>query len=310
VSVPVEIIPLGTASAIPAFGRHLSAFVLQREGQAILFDCGEGAQYRLTDAGVSASRLEAIFITHLHGDHLFGLPGLITTMSMLGRQGPLTVVAPAGIRAMMEILPGMRTDWLTFPLSYVEIEAGTQHAVVYDTPRFRVEARPLEHRVFTVGFRFEEYPRPGKVDARRAHELEVEPLLIGALVRGHPVSNARGELIEPAQVVGPPRPGIVVAYCLDTAPCPGAVDLARDADLLIHEATFTDESIDRAAETAHSTARQAAETARAAGARRLLLSHFSARFDDLTPLVEEARKVFPETEAAVELERVRVESRG
>lgn len=304
--VPTDIVPLGTASAIPAHGRHLSACVLRREGRALLFDCGEGTQYQLRRAGLRRSRIEAVFITHLHGDHLFGLPGLLTSFALLGRTAPLTIVGPADLAGVLHVLPGLRRDWLPFAVHHVGLEEGFEHAVVYETDDFTVEARPLAHRVFTAGFRFETKPRPGRVDAARARALGLTGPQIGALVRGETVTAGAGRVVEPAEIQGPARPGVAFAYCLDTAPCDGARKLAEGADLVLHDATFGEELRDRAEETGHATARQAAEVARAAGAKRLLLTHFSARYETPEPLVAEARRVFENTDAAREVETDRL----
>ncbi len=304
--IQTEIIPLGTGAAIPAHGRHLSACALRREGRVLLFDCGEGTQFQLLRAGVKRSRIEAVFITHLHGDHLYGLPGVLTTAALLERTEPLTIAGPAGLRAILESLPGLENDWLPFEVRYVVLEEGFEHDVVYETAAFTVEARPLEHRVFAVGFRLEERPRPGRVDAAKAEALGVAGAEIGRLVRGEAVTTAGGRTVQPEEVVGPERPGAAFAYCLDTRPCDGGRRLAEGADVLLHEATFGEEHRERAAETGHSTARQAAEVARDAGAGRLLLTHFSARYEDAAPLVAQARSVFQNTEAARELEAYRV----
>jgi ribonuclease Z len=306
----VSVVPLGTASAIPANGRHLSACAVERNGRVLLFDCGEGTQYQIARSDLRASRVDAIFITHFHGDHLYGLPGMVTSLALLGRTAPLTLVGPQGLRAVLEALPGLQRDWLPFPVRYVEVPEGFSHAVVYEGAGWTVEARPLAHRVFTMGFRAVEGPRRGKVDADRAVDLGLDPRQIGWLVRGEPQRAEGGRMVRPEEVIGPERPGAVFAYCLDTAPCEGARLLAQDADLVLHDATFGEDMAERAADTGHSTAREAAETARAAGARRLLLTHFSARYADPDPLVIEARVVFENTEAAEELKRYRVEPVG
>jgi len=304
--IETDIIPLGTGSAIPTTGRHLSACALRREGRVLLFDCGEGTQFQLLRAGVKRSRIEAIFITHLHGDHLYGLPGVLTTSALLDRSEPLTIVGPAGLHEIIRSLPGLQNDWLPFETNYVELEDGFEHAVVYETDAFTVEARPLDHRIFAAGFRFETTRRRGRVDAERAKALGVIGPQIGELVRGNAVKTAAGRVVQPEEVVGPERPGVSFAYCLDTAPCDGARRLAEGVDLLLHEATFTENLAERAAETGHSTARQAAETARDANAKRLLLTHFSARYDTTDAHVAEARAVFENTEAARELEAYRL----
>ena len=302
-----EVIPLGVGSAIPTRTRHLAGTLVRREGRSVLFDCGEGTQLQLVRAGLTRGRLDAICVTHLHGDHLYGLPGLITTLALLERTDPLTVVGPEGLEAIVRAMPGLQNDWLPFDLRFVTLAEGFEHAVVYEDEDITVEARPLDHRVFCAGFRYQEKTRPGSIDGDAARATGIsEGWQFEALKRREAVTLADGTVVEPDGLVGPPRPGGAFAYVLDTMPCEGGRQLAAGADLVLHEATFTDEHADRAAEVGHSTARQAAEVARDAGAEKLLLTHFSARYSDPTPLVAEAREVFPNVDAAEELDRYEV----
>ena len=305
-----DVIPLGTASALPTKARHLSALAVERKGRVLLFDCGEGTQYRLMEADLPRMRVDAIFVTHLHGDHCYGLPGLLSTLALQQRTDPVTLVVPSGGRAMLTAIPGDAPDALPFPLRITEIDEGLTHAVVYETEELTVEARPLDHRGFAIGFRLAERMRPGRFDPERARALGVpEGPAFGRLQDGTPVTVPDGTTVQPDQVMGPPRPGITVAYVTDTRPCDGGRALADDADLLYHDATFAEEHRDRAEKTGHSTARQAATVARDAGAERLLLGHLSARYPNPTPLVREAQSVFPETEIAEELRRYELDPR-
>jgi ribonuclease BN (tRNA processing enzyme) len=195
----------------------------------------------LIDQVLSLSRIEAVFISHFHGDHFFGLMGLLSTMALLNRKNPLEIVAPVGIERMMECLPGVRKQDLPFALHYREIGPEVDGEVVYADSRCTVEAGPLSHRIFVLGFRYEARPKPGKVDAERARELGVEPMQIGRLVRGESIVTPAGRTGEPHEVGGPPRRGVCVTYCGDTVPCENSVRLGREVDLLIHEATFADE---------------------------------------------------------------------
>ena len=299
-----EIIPLGTASAIPTRERHLSGLALVRQGRVFLFDCGEGTQYQLLRGGIKLMHLDVICITHTHGDHLYGLPGLLSTLALYGREDPLTVVGPAGLEAMLRALPGLSNAWLPFPIQFVELSESLEQATVYETAAYTIEARPIEHRIFAVGYRFQEKDRPGRLYPERAEALGVTDYRhFRQLKAGHPVTLDDGRVVQPEEVIGPPRPGVGFAYVSDTRPCSGGIALAREADLLYHEATFAEELHARAIETGHSTAREAAEVAHAAQARFLLLGHFSARYKDPAPLVEEARTLFQNTEAASELKR-------
>ena len=305
-----DVIPLGTSSALPTEARHLSALAVERKGRVLLFDCGEGTQYRLMEADLPRVRVDAIFVTHLHGDHCYGLPGLLSTLALQQRDDPVTLVLPSGGRAMLDATPGDAPDALPFPLRITEIDEGLTHAVVYETEELTVEARPLDHRGFAIGFRLAERMRPGRFDPERARALGVpEGPAFGRLQDGTPVTVPDGTTVQPDQVMGPPRPGITAAYVTDTRPCDGGRALADDADLLYHDATFAEEHRDRAEKTGHSTARQAATVARDAGAERLLLGHLSARYPNPTPLVREAQSVFPETEIAEELRRYELDPR-
>ena len=302
-----EVIPLGVGSAVPTRTRHLAATLLRRDGKMVLFDCGEGTQLQLVRGGLTRGTLSAICITHLHGDHVFGLPGLVTTLALLERTDPLLIVGPTGLREMLHAMPGIRTDGLPFEVTYRELADGFEHEVVYEDEHVTIEARPIEHRVFCAGFRYQERTRPGSLDGEGARAAGItEGWQFEALKRREAVTLDDGTLVSPDGLVGPERPGAAFAYVLDTVPCEGGRLLARDADLLLHEATFTDEHAARAAEVGHSTARQAAQVARDAGAKRLLLTHFSARYADTGLLVDEARQVFPATEAAEELARYEV----
>lgn len=302
-----EVVPLGTGSALPTKTRNLAGTLVRREGRLVLFDCGEGTQLQLVRGGLTRGVLDCICITHLHGDHLYGLPGLVTTLALLGRTDPLTIVGPAGVRQVLTAMPGLRSDWAPFETRFVELAEGFEHAVVFEDEHVTVEARPIRHRIFCAGFRYAERTRPGSLDGDAARAAGIsEGWQFEALKQREPVTLDDGTVVEPDGLVGPPRPGGVFAYVLDTVPCEGGRQLAERADLLMHEATFTDEHAERAEEVGHSTARQAAAVARDAGAERLLLTHFSARYTDPSGLVAEAREVFPNTDAAEELHRYEV----
>ncbi|PEN13419.1 ribonuclease Z [Longibacter salinarum] len=306
------VIPLGTAGAVPIRDRHLSAVAVERKGRMLLFDCGEGAQYRLLHAGLNRARVDAIFITHLHGDHIYGLPGLAATIGQLHRHEPITVIGPEGLNRFLSAAAGVSEQEMPYGLSVMELDPAStvDGAVVYETDEFVVTARPLQHRIPTVGYRLEEKPRRGRFHPERARELGVtDPRDFGRLHKGERVTMSDGHVVEPEQVVGPERPGISFAYCTDTRPCAGSRQLSRDVDLVIHDATFAHELQEQAVETGHSTAREAAEVARDAKARRLLLTHISARYESADQLVADARDVFPHTEAAIELKRYMLDPR-
>ncbi len=301
------VIPLGTASALPAHGRYLSSVALWRAGRILLFDCGEGAQYRIKDADLKRSRVDAIFITHLHGDHCFGLPGFLATLGMMQRKDPLLVVGPEGVEEF-GLLPGLGAEHLPYELTFRTLPDDAGRTTVMQTDDFTVTARPLDHRTPTFGFRFEEPSRPGRMQPERARDLGIrEPEDLGRLQEGESVETPKGT-VAPEQVMGAERPGVSFAYVTDTRPCQQGEELARRVDLLVHDSTFGMRNRARAIETAHSTAREAAGVARRAEARKLLLTHFSARHRDVTDLVREARTVFSNTAAAEELKRYDLKS--
>lgn len=277
---------------------------LSRKGRLLLFDCGEGTQMRMMHAGLKPTRIDAVFVTHLHGDHYFGLMGLVSTLSLLGREQPLTIVGPVGLAAAVLDQPGINARWLSFSIDFVELADTLRHEIVYEAEEYAVEARPIDHRTFTAGYRFQEAPKPGHLSVEKARALGVsDHTYYGALKRGETVTLADGTVVRPEQVIGPERPGRSFAYVTDTRPCENGRVLAREADLVYHDATFTDEHAKRAVETAHSTASEAAGVAARANARRLLIGHFSARHNDPARLLSEAQAVFKNTEVAEELKR-------
>ena len=305
----MRIIPLGTSSGRPTLSRHVSSLAIAGEGEWWLFDCGEGTQMRIARAGLSFHRLAAIFITHLHGDHFNGLAGLISTMALERRERPLVLVSPFGTGEYLETLGRLRVLFYNYPLELLQLslddfgpDKGADALTVYETSRHTVHSRALDHRIFALGYRISEKTRPGRFNVEKARELGVpEGPLFGQLQAGNSVELEGGRVVQPTEVLGPPRPGKSIAYCLDTRPCPQSLALSQDADWLIHEATYTNELAEEAWAYGHSTARQAATTALEAGASNLLITHFSSRYADARPLLEEATSVFPNTTMAEDL---------
>ena len=302
----LKIIPFGTSSGRPTLNRHVSSLAVVGEGEWWLFDCGEAAQIQLMRAGLSSHKLAGIFITHLHGDHFNGLAGLLSTMSLDQRQHELILVGPPGIGEYLTLLKRLRIVHVSYPLDLREFSPRhfrehDEH-VVYETARHTMVARPLDHRIFTLGYRLTEKPKPGRFDLARAQALGIPAgPLYSRLQAGYPINLPDGQVIESSEVVGPPRPGRSLAYCLDTRPCANSVSLAQGADCLIHEATFTDDHAAESDQYGHSTASQAAEIASRAGVKLLLITHFSSRYPDHRHLLAEARRRFPKTMAAEDL---------
>jgi len=285
----IRITFLGTAAARPTVGRNVTSIAVQREGDVFLFDCGEGTQRQMMRYQTGFG-IEHIFVTHIHADHILGIPGLVRTMGLQGRTEPLSIHGPTGSRKVLMDAVHLGVDRLPFEITIREIESGERVAF----EGWAVEAFSVVHKHNALGFRLVEEDRLGRFDIERVRELGIpEGPLFGRLHRGETI-EVEGRLISPDQVVGPARPGRTVVYAGDTRPCDAVVQASQDADLLIHEATFSQEDADRARETLHSTAQEAAEVARAAGARRLVLTHISARHAESTdPLESEASAIFP-----------------
>ncbi len=283
---------LGTGAAVPSVERNVAGLMLEREGAAFLFDCGEGIQRQMMRYAVGFT-LADIFITHFHADHILGIPGLLRTMGLQGRTAPITLHGPAGARRELGALVRLGMERPRFPVEIVELVPGE----VIDRGEFVIEVAEATHKGRALGYALVEHDRLGRFDPERARALGVpEGPLWGKIHRGEPVGLPDGRTVTPDELVGPARAGRRVVLSGDTAPCEAIAALARDADLLVHEATFGDDEGERAAETRHSTARQAAELAHAAGVRRLVLTHISARYSrDAPELLAEARAVFPDT---------------
>ena len=281
---------LGTGGAIPTTERAPSALFVNREGDRLLFDCGEGTQRGMMrfNTGFGIDRL---FVSHLHGDHVLGIPGLVQTLGFNDRTEPLTVHCPPGTAADLDDLIHAVGHQPGFP---VRVEPVAPGEVAFETDEYAVSAFETAHRTRSQGYVLAEDDRPGRFDRPRAEELGV-PVgpAFGRLHAGETVELEDGTVVEPDQVVGPPRPGRTLVYTADTRPRERTVEVAADADLLVHDATFADEMADRARDTAHSTGREAGEIAQRAGVDRLALVHISSRYaGDASPIRREARGAF------------------
>ena len=267
---------VGTAASVPTAARGTAATLISRGGERWLVDCGEGTQRQLLRSGLGLVDLDLLLITHLHADHYLGLPGLLKTYGLRGRERPLRIAGPRGLSRLMEVLRPVvgRTP---FPLEVDELDeryAGV--AVAGDG--YRVEHLPTRHTVPSLAFALVEDRRPGAFDVAAAQELGVEEgPAFGRLQRGEEVATPGGRTVRPSEVLGPPRPGRTVVVTGDTEPCDAVLEAARGAAVLVHEATFLDEDRDRARETRHSTAREAAALAREADVGLLVLTHLSSR---------------------------------
>ena len=272
--------------------RNVTAQALHREGEVLLFDCGEGTQRQMMRYGVGFSFRE-LFVTHFHSDHILGIPGLIRTMGLLDRSEPVTIHGPRGAQRILGDLLKVGVERNKFPVEIVEIQGGD----VLTRGEYDLVVFPTDHRAGSIGYAVREHDRLGRFDPDRAKALGIpEGPLWGRIHRGERIDLPDGRSVEPTELVGAARPGRTVVLTGDTRPCDAVREVARGADLLVHDATFGDDERDRARETGHSTAREAARLAREVGVRQLVLTHVSARYSrDAPELLAQAREEFTES---------------
>jgi ribonuclease Z len=293
---------LGTGGSVPTVKRGLPAILIQREGEQIMFDCGEGVQRQMVKARCGFHRVTKVFITHMHGDHLLGLPGLLQTMAMLNRERKLVIFGPVGIAQFLECVRETVQFVLTFEVEVHEIE---KEGIVCEENEYEVSAVWADHVIPSLAYAFAEKPRAGRFFPEKAKKLGVpEGVLWSRLQSGNDVKLADGRVVKPSQVLGVSRSGRRIVYTGDTRPFKACVKFAAGADLLVHDATLDDDLADRALEDGHSTVGQAAEAARKAKVRKLILTHISARYEEAGKLLERAKKIFRETEVAEDFMKV------
>jgi ribonuclease Z len=286
---------LGTGASCPTVDRNVAGLAVQREGEMMLFDCGEGSQRQMMRYGVGFSFTE-VFFTHYHADHMLGITGLLRTMGLQDRTAPVVLYGPRGAQRVLGAAVVLGIERNKFPVEIVEIRPGDR----LTRPEYDIVAFETEHRADTLGYALVEHTRLGRFNPERARELGIpEGPLWGRLHKGESVLLEDGRVVTAADRVGPPRAGRALVYSGDTRPTLSVIQAARGADLLVHEATFGGDEAERAKETGHSTAAEAARVAHDAGVRRLVLTHISPRYNrDATELLAEARAVFPETTIA------------
>lgn len=299
----LQIVFLGTAGSIPTPQRGLPSIAIRRKGEIIIFDCGEGTQRQMIQAGLSFHRETKVFITHMHGDHVLGLPGMLQTMALLNRERTVEVYGPVGIESFFEAAKETVQFHPTFPIEVSEVR---DVGVVCKEREYEVHTTWVNHvSCPSLSYALIEKPRPGRFYPARAKALGVpEGPLWSKLQHGSTLKLPSGRIVKPEDVVGPPRPGRKIVYSGDTSPSEALVRLAKEASLLIHEATFDDELQERAIEDGHSTPTQAAKTAREAKTKRLILTHISSRYKDSSLLLEQAKKIFPRVDVAEDLMRI------
>lgn len=290
---------LGCGSALPTTKHNPSAQALTLRGKVYLVDCGEGTQLQIRRQGLHFGRIHTIFISHLHGDHCFGLPGLLSTLSMLGRTGELHIHGPEGLTEYIDahrksFLAECSYEIITHEHDYRKSE------VIHEDPSLCVRSLPLSHRIPTMGFLFEERCAARHLDKPAVDFYQVPRCCYPAILLGESYTAQDGSIIPNNRLTKPGRIPRRYAYCSDTEYFPNLIEQVRGVDLLYHEATFGEDLRARLATTAHSTAREAATSALKAEVKRLLIGHYSSRYTDVTPLLDEARSVFPNTTAAQE----------
>ena len=288
---------LGCHSATPTASAHPTAQVLEMKGHLFLIDCGEGTQMQLRNYKVKFSRVKHIFISHLHGDHFYGLPGLISTFLLLGRSAELHVYGPKGIKEAILLLLKLGKAYTNYPLYFHELDSDTPQ-LIFEDDKVTVETIPLDHRVYTNGFLFKEKPDDRKLDIEKARNLNIDLSYYNKIKQGFDVENREGKLISNKEITFDPPAPQSYAYCSDTAYHPEIVQQIENATVLYHESTFLEEHHHLCEKTKHSTAKEAAVIARKAKVETLILGHYSGRYRSLNLFKKEAQEVFENVKLA------------
>ena len=295
----MEIIFLGTSSAVHSYTRNHPAIILKAFGETMLFDCGEGTQRQLIFAKVSPMKISKIFLSHYHGDHILGLPGLLQSMNFRGRENKLTIYGPKGLYDLKDSLFKLGYSKIEFPIEFIEIGSQT----IESDEDYIIKSQHVNHNVPCLAYSVEELKKP-RFNREKAIELGV-PVGpdFGRLHNGEEV-EIDGKIIKPEQVLGPPRKGNKITYSGDTTPCSEMVEFARDSTILIHESTYMSEDADKAVENFHSTSADAAKIAKDSNSKELILTHFSTRYTKTDELLKEAKEVFENTKLAKDFMKI------
>lgn len=298
----MEITFLGTSSAVHSYDRSHPSIALKAFGKVMLFDCGEGTQRQLIYAKVSPMKISEIFISHYHGDHVLGLPGLIQSMGFRGRETKLTLYGPKGIDKIRDAIYSLSFYNIDFPIEFVEIGSET----VIETDEYIIKSQEVNHNVPSLAYSVEEKKKP-RFLRQNAIDLGV-PVGpdFGRLHNGEEV-EVDGKIIKPEQVLGPPRKGIKITYSGDTEPCRELIEFAKDSTLLIHESTYLEADKDKAEAHGHSTSVDAAKTAVESNSKELILTHISTRYPDSSEMLKEAKDVFENTRLANDLDTIKLQ---
>ena len=299
----MEIIFLGTSSAVHSKERNHPSIAVKAFGEVILFDCGEGTQKQLLFTTVSPMKISKIFISHYHGDHILGLPGLLQSMSLNGREEKLTIYGPKGLDKIKDAIYSFGYCAIEFPVEFVEIDTG----IIVDNEKYVISAQQVKHNILTFAYSIEEKKKP-RFLRKKAIELGV-PVgpAFGRLHNGEEI-EIDGRIIKPEEVLGEPRKGIKITYSGDTTPCEEMILFAKESTVLIHEATFVMEDEVNAVEHSHSTSADAAMIARDSKSKKLIITHISTRYDKKHEkiLLNEAQEVFENTELAKDLMEIKL----
>jgi len=294
-----DVLILGSSSATPIYGRHPTAQLINVNEQLYLVDCGEGTQVQLIKYGVKSNRIKHIFISHLHGDHYLGLIGLVSSMHLVGRKDELHVYGPPGLKEIIDLHFLHSQTELRYPL-HIHTTQDETNDVVFENENLQVSTFPLNHRIACTGFRFDEKKRLPAIDREKVASIGIPTVLLPSIKRGQDYTAPDGTVHRWQTLTIAPPPSRSYAYCSDTVRTSGYLPYIQQVDLLYHEATFLHEMLDRAMATYHTTALQAAEIAVEVGAKKLLIGHYSARYKDLKPLLDESKTVFDATQLALE----------
>lgn len=294
-----QLLILGSSAATPTSSRNPTAQLLNIAERFFLIDCGESTQIQLRKYKARFQNINHIFISHLHGDHFFGLPGFLASMHLLGRKNELTIFAPPQLKEIIQLIHKHSDTFLSYPITFVDTQNKTKE-LIWQDEKVEVYSLPLQHRISTTGFLFKEKPLPRNIDKYKLEKFNVSFSEIHKLKLGFDAIDNDGKIIKNTDLTISPHARRSYAFCSDTRFFEGLASEIMDVDLLYHESTFLEEKVDRALQTFHSTAKQAAEMAVLSNAKKLILGHFSARYDNLSEFLNEATPIFPNTELAIE----------
>jgi ribonuclease Z len=294
-----EVTILGSSSATPIFNRNPSAQIINVNEKLFLLDCGEGTQQQFLRYGIKASRIDEILISHLHGDHYLGLVGLLSSMHLIGRTKPLNLYGPTELQEILEVSFRHSQTILRYPIIFHATRTDKNEKIFENYDVF-IETFPLEHRIPCTGYKFSEKQRLPRMIKEKVEELNIPVDDIRLIKRGFPFTDKKGKVHPASELTTEPDKPKAYAYCSDTICNWKYLDIITNVDLLYHESTFMHDMVERAKETFHTTALEAAEVALKANAKRLLIGHFSARYRELEPMLQESLTLFPNTGLAIE----------